>query len=109
MFTNGSKVRGGTAYRQGQAVKDLVKWRDNYTCQLCGRQYPDVPIEVDHIIPHAKGGLSIFENMRVLCVDCNRATRRPKQAPLPLNEYYEALEMEAYFKDWLKPPQYILM
>ena len=94
MFTNGSKVRGGTAYRQGQAVKDLIKWRDNYTCQLCGRQYPDVDIEVDHIIPHRAGGLSTFENMRVLCVKCNRIIRRDKRARLPLPDYYVMLGEE---------------
>ena len=94
MFTNGSKIRGGTAYRQGQAVKDLVKWRDNFTCQLCGKQSPDVSIEVDHIIPYREGGLSTFENMRVLCMKCNRITRRPQRARLPLPEYYESLERE---------------
>ena len=93
--SNRKGIRGGTAYRQNKAVKCLVMWRDNYTCQLCGRQYPDVDIEVDHIIPHRAGGLSTFENMRVLCVKCNRATRRPnKRARLPLGEYYEALKKE---------------
>jgi len=73
--------------RQAQTVKCLVMWRYDYKCSECGRQYPDVEIEV---IP--SGGT--FENMRVVCVDCNRTPRRQYRARLPLPDYYAMLEKE---------------
>lgn len=53
---------------------DILK-RDGFKCQLCGRKPTkdnDVTLEVDHIIPVSKGGLTIPENLRCLCRDCNR-------------------------------------
>ena len=37
--------------------------RDNFTCQYCGRKAPDVVLEVDHIIPVAKGGKNNIMNL----------------------------------------------
>jgi len=87
----GSRIRGGAAYRQHKALKDLVRLRDNCTCQICGKPGWDV----DHIIPHAEGGLSTPDNLRVLCHRCNCQRRRPRaNARLPLPDYYAALEAE---------------
>ncbi len=48
--------------------------RDNYTCQICGRYMPDeFGLEVDHIVPVAKGGKSVPSNLQVLCIKCNRS------------------------------------
>jgi 5-methylcytosine-specific restriction endonuclease McrA len=53
-------------------LKNKIKIRDNYTCQICGKHMPDeVGLHIDHIIPVAKGGLSIEKNLRVLCSKCN--------------------------------------
>lgn len=94
-FVDGSKTKGGKAYRQKESLKDLVKWRDNFTCQICGWSYPDVTIEVDHIIPWAISHNSTPDNLQVLCVECNRLTRRPRyDASLPLDEYYQQFEDE---------------
>lgn len=46
--------------------------RDNYRCQMCGKTVDDRDIELDHIIPHSKGGPTNVENLRLLCGDCNR-------------------------------------
>ena len=47
--------------------------RDNFKCCLCGRSAKDgVQLEVDHIIPIAKGGKTEPSNLRTLCFDCNR-------------------------------------
>ncbi len=53
-------------------LKEKIKKRDNYTCQICGKYMPDeVGLHVDHIIPINKGGKSIESNLQVLCDKCN--------------------------------------
>lgn len=49
--------------------------RDNNTCKLCCNSTynePNLLLEVDHIIPVAKGGLTTEENLQTLCWKCNR-------------------------------------
>ena len=46
--------------------------RDGFTCQYCGQQAPDVVLEIDHIIPVAKGGNCEITNLITSCKDCNR-------------------------------------
>lgn len=43
--------------------------RDHYRCRNCGRKTND--LEIDHIIPIAKGGKTTFENLQTLCHRCN--------------------------------------
>ncbi len=46
--------------------------RDNFTCQYCGRKTPEVILEIEHIIPLAKGGTDEFDNLTTSCFECNR-------------------------------------
>jgi len=46
--------------------------RDNHVCQLCHAYVPDNEVEFDHIIPFSRGGPTTVENIRLLCVACNR-------------------------------------
>ena len=46
--------------------------RDQFTCQYCGQQPPDVVLEVDHIMPVSKGGDNDEMNLVTACFDCNR-------------------------------------
>lgn len=53
-------------------LREKIMKRDNYTCQLCGKYMPDeVGLQIDHIIPIAKGGKTVTSNLRVLCSKCN--------------------------------------
>lgn len=53
-------------------LREKIMIRDNYTCQLCGKYMPDeVGLQIDHIIPVAKGGKTVASNLRVLCSKCN--------------------------------------
>jgi len=50
-----------------------VLQRDNFRCQLCGRNASDgVKLEVDHSHPASQGGADALENLWTLCFDCNR-------------------------------------
>ena len=54
---------------------DIMK-RDNFRCVLCGRSSADgAVLHVDHIVPVAKGGKSVPENLRTLCQECNSGKR----------------------------------
>lgn len=57
-------------------LRAQIKERDNYTCCQCGNstsKEPNLLLEVDHIIPIAKGGLTLEENLQTLCWKCNRS------------------------------------
>ncbi len=87
------RYNGGKAYRQPLGFKQMIRERDNHTCQICGKP----GYEVDHIIPYAISGETRPGMSRVLCVKCNRAMRLPrKDSRLPLSEWYNQNEAELY-------------
>lgn len=45
--------------------------RDGYRCCRCGASGRFVQLEIDHIIPIAKGGKSTYDNLQTLCHNCN--------------------------------------
>lgn len=58
------------------ALRTAIKKRDYYTCQMCEAstaQQSLLLLEVDHIIPISKGGLSDPDNLQTLCWKCNRS------------------------------------
>jgi 5-methylcytosine-specific restriction endonuclease McrA len=73
--------------------------RDKFTCQICHQRFvfknehdielPDTKqMAIDHIHPYSKGGITVLENLQVLCRRCN-AKKRDKinyavQAKMPL-------------------------
>lgn len=55
--------------------RERIKSRDEYTCQICSistRDEEHLLLEVDHIQPISKGGLSTESNLQTLCWKCNR-------------------------------------
>ena len=54
-----------------RVTRRYVLERDNYTCQYCGNN--TVPLEVDHVMPRCRGGLSAEENLVCACFTCNRS------------------------------------
>lgn len=72
-----TKTKKSFAYEQRKLMTNSLRYdvmkRDNFKCVLCGRGASDgVTLEVDHIIPVSKGGLTELDNLRTLCYDCNR-------------------------------------
>ena len=56
-------------------LRERIKERDNYTCCNCNLSIEDeqnLLLEIDHIIPISKGGLSTERNLQTLCWRCNR-------------------------------------
>jgi len=57
-------------------LRSRIKERDNYACLNCGVSLsvePHLLLEVDHITPVSRGGLSVPENLQTLCWKCNRS------------------------------------
>lgn len=50
----------------------MLKWFD-YRCAQCGESGAASSLEIDHIVPLAKGGGNHLLNMQVLCRACNSA------------------------------------
>jgi len=65
----------GTEYQQGTLAGYelreylLLKW--GHACAYCGKG--DIPLQVEHIIPKAKGGSNRVSNLCIACEPCNLA------------------------------------
>lgn len=74
-WENGNKYEI-TKREERKIMNDDIRYnvlkRDNFTCQKCGASNKDgAKLEVDHIIPVAKGGKTIMSNLQTLCDRCN--------------------------------------
>jgi len=60
--------------------------RDGFVCQYCGAHPPSIVLQVDHIIPVAKGGLNGIDNLITSCQPCNigKGARELNIVPQPL-------------------------
>ena len=61
--------------------------RDNNTCQYCGRQGKTKNFNIDHVLPQAQGGKSVWKNLVLSCISCNqeKGNRTPAQAGMHLS------------------------
>lgn len=65
-------------------LRNFIKERDNHTCQnsRCNISLacePHLLLEVDHVVPVSRGGMSTADNLQTLCWRCNR-TKSNKMA-----------------------------
>jgi 5-methylcytosine-specific restriction endonuclease McrA len=60
--------------------------RDQNTCQYCGKRFTRTDLNLDHVNPRSRGGLSTWENVVTSCIACNRkkAGRTPAEAGMKL-------------------------
>jgi len=61
-----------TAEPPSQSVKERLYKEQNCLCNACGNEFEIRNLEIDHIIPKAKGGGDYYENYQLLCGSCNR-------------------------------------
>jgi len=70
------KSKDGQRALMTSKLRNQIKQRDNFTCKKCGvsvRDEAHLLLEIDHIIPISKGGLTTEENLQTLCWKCNRS------------------------------------
>lgn len=71
-----SKSVAGQRALMTSKLRQHIKERDNFTCKRCGVSVEDEPhllLEIDHIVPVSKGGLTTEDNLQTLCWRCNRS------------------------------------
>ncbi|MDR2906167.1 MAG: HNH endonuclease [Helicobacteraceae bacterium] len=57
---------------QDKDVKKRLYQEQDHKCNGCGKEFDIFNLEIDHIIPRAKGGGNYYENYQLLCGNCNR-------------------------------------
>ncbi len=71
-----TKSAAGQRALMTNRLRGQIKARDGYACLNCGVSVaaePHLLLEVDHILPVSRGGLSVPENLQTLCWKCNRS------------------------------------
>ncbi|MBP1716333.1 MAG: endonuclease [Deltaproteobacteria bacterium] len=46
--------------------------RDKNTCQYCGKKFPTSELNLDHVVPRSRGGITSWGNVVCSCHRCNR-------------------------------------
>jgi 5-methylcytosine-specific restriction endonuclease McrA len=74
--------------RKVQAMKSGIKFskinvfqRDGFKCSYCDKKLPMSELNYDHVVPRARGGKTVWENIVTACRSCNE-----KKADLSLEE-----------------------
>lgn len=57
-----------------------------YKCCYCGRRYATNELNLDHVIPRAKGGLTEWSNIVTACIPCNarKSDKYPEEVGMKL-------------------------
>jgi site-specific DNA-methyltransferase (adenine-specific) len=55
-----------------ESIKQRLYKEQKEKCNACGEDFKIWNLEIDHIVPKAKGGGDYYENYQLLCGSCNR-------------------------------------
>jgi 5-methylcytosine-specific restriction endonuclease McrA len=77
-----------------QILRYRVLTRDTYTCQYCGRKRPN-KLQVDHKVPESLGGGTVFDNLWILCGECNLG-KGGRYSDDPLNRQTHSAQATTY-------------
>lgn len=64
----------GREYVPGSIRYQVLK-RAKYRCELCGAHEEQAALQIDHIVPKARGGDDDISNFQALCMTCNTNKR----------------------------------
>lgn len=80
-------------------VKERLYKEQNCLCNGCGIQFEIWNLQVDHIIPRAKGGGNYYENYQLLCPNCNqiKATNTMESLRLKIATRKKLIENKVFF------------
>ena len=80
------KTPGEPRLHSGNKGLKAILRRDGHLCSYCGVKVKGLNATVDHIMPKAQGGKTVWNNLTTACFKCNqaKAARTPEQANMPL-------------------------
>lgn len=78
------RVRG--AEDRPALSRTMVFARDRHVCAYCGGRFGPSTLEMEHVIPSSRGGLTVWQNVVSACRACNqrKGNRTPESAAMPL-------------------------
>ncbi|GAP72087.1 DNA methylase N-4/N-6 domain protein [Candidatus Symbiothrix dinenymphae] len=81
------------------SIKERLYKKQNCLCNGCLKQFDSLNLEIDHIVPKAKGGGDYYENYQLLCGSCNRikGSRPMEYLRLKIKRREEALKSNIIF------------
>jgi hypothetical protein len=85
--------------------------RDKFTCQYCGSKPPLSDLDIDHVTPRSRGGISSWQNLVTACRTCNlrKGNATPEEAAMELlnkphrpnwTASIELASVPRYFSEW---------
>jgi 5-methylcytosine-specific restriction endonuclease McrA len=66
--------------REVRFTRRNIFYRDKNRCQYCGKIFRQKDLNLDHVVPLSRGGLSTWDNVVCACVPCN--TRKGDRTPI---------------------------
>jgi len=62
--------------------------RDGFACQYCHDSPGPRGLNIDHVVPRARGGKTTWENVVAACIPCNskKSSRTPREAGMTLRK-----------------------
>ncbi len=72
--------------REVRFTRRNIFYRDKNRCQYCGKVFPQRELNLDHVIPLARGGTTGWTNVVCACIRCNtrKGDRTPEGAAMRL-------------------------
>ncbi len=69
-----------------QLTRRNIYYRDNNTCQYCGKHFKTKDLNLDHIVPRSRGGKEEWGNLVCACISCNikKGNKLPREAGMKL-------------------------
>lgn len=84
--------------------------RDDFTCMYCGKRGTSETLNIDHVKPQSRGGLTSWINLVASCYHCNnkKGARTPEEANIvllrnpykPFNSGLKLSNPKHRYKDW---------
>lgn len=91
-------VRYRRVPRQNRSVsRKGIILRDRGACQYCGAVLAGKELTLDHVMPRARGGNSVWENLVACCFPCNnhKGNRTPQEAGMALTRQPRQISIHA--------------
>lgn len=84
--------------------------RDGFSCQYCNHHRPTPELTFDHVIPRAKGGRTVWDNVVTACGACNlrKGHQLPEQCGMvPRRRPWRPTSFELQENGRAFPPNYL--